>query len=536
MGVIDITAFSGEVPRLSHKLLPNGGAAKAENCYLEEGNLQAGKAVAKDSSGDLANDARSIFRLKNGTFLQWPSDVDVVRSFVFGDDDRVMFTGDGYPKETSQVLHPEARRLGIAAPEDPLAISLGGTPEGQDNLELSYVYTRVAVWEDGSQVESAPSPPTGVAQIKKGVVPTLTGFEEPTEPGVFFTHYRIYRLNAGNLGAMYQYAGEIQRHEEDFRDTVGTEELEETLQTLGWTAPDAGLQGLTATSHGLVFGFVKNRIYPSQVFAPYAFPEEYSLSAESDVVGFGYTGSLVVVATKTTPYMLIGQQPEALALRRLGYQQPCISKRSIVNVPGGVLYASPDGLFFINEAGAGRLFTKELWTKEQWEEMDPATLMGVYHDGCYFGFLEGKNKGFSIDLEKGNLKHHDLPDNVYGCHYSPFDDTLYLIFGDGTSRYIGAWGKSDDLQDYIWHSKIFSWNDLHAFTAGKLQGDFSKGETRLGFWVDGKPVGAEKTITSSTIFRIPPKLGETFQIKLTGRATIDRITIAASVMDIANRE
>ncbi len=536
MGIIDIAAFSGEIPRLSHKLLPNGGAAKAENCYLEEGNLQAGKAVAKDNTGDLANNARTIFRLKNGTFLQWPTEVDVVRSFVFGDDDRVMFTGDGYPKETSQSLWPGTRRLGIAAPTNALTVSLEGSGEDEQKFELSYVYTRVAIWEDGSQVESAPSPPTGITQIKKGIIPTLTGFEEPTEPGVFCTHFRIYRLNAGNMGAAYQYLDEIPKHKDSYQDRKGSGNLEETLQTLGWTTPEDDLKGLTATSHGLVFGSVGNRIYPSQVFAPYAFPEEYSLAVESDVMGFGYTGSLVVVATKTTPYMLVGQQPEALALRRLGYQQPCLSKRSIVNVPGGVLYATPDGLFSINEAGSGRLFTKELWTKEQWEEMNPETLMGVYYDGCYFGFLEGKNKAFSIDLEKADLKHHDLPDKVYGLHYSPFDDTLYLIFDDGTGRYIGAWNKSDDLQDYIWHSKIFAWNDLHAFTAGKLQGDFSKGETRLTFLVDGKPVIAEKTITSSEIFRLPPKLGETFQIKLKGRATIDRVTIAAAVMDIANRE
>lgn len=539
MGMIDISVFTGEIPKLSDKLLPDGGAAKAENCYLEEGNLQAGKGIEADPQTDIDNETISIFRLKDGTFLHWSTDVDVVRSFVPGSDDRVIFTGDGYPKETSQALWPQTRRLGISAPANALTIALDGTPDPGDDgetqkVELSYVYTRIGVWEDGSTVESAPSPPTGVAEVRQGVTPTLTGFEPPSEPGVFFTGYRLYRLNAGNLGSAYQYVDDVIG--DSYTDQKGDADLREVLETLGWTSPQDDLTGLTATSHGLVFGFQGNQIFPSQVFAPYAFPAEYTLSTESDVVGLGYTGSLVAVMTKTTPYMLIGQQPETLALRRLGYQQPCIAKRSIVNVPGGVLYASPDGLFFIGESGSGYLFTKDIWTKEQWEEMNPETLMGFYYDGGYYGFFSDTAKGFSIDLEKKDVKHHKLPDKVYGGHYSPFDDTLYLIFGNGVERYIGAWGKGGELQTYIWHSKVFSWPDIHVFTAGKMQGDFSIGQTKFTLHVDGVSAITEKTITSEKIFRIPPKMGTTFQIRLTGKATIDRILVAGSVADIADRE
>ncbi|MCP3940046.1 MAG: hypothetical protein GY710_00995, partial [Desulfobacteraceae bacterium] len=296
------------------------------------------------------------------------------------------------------------------------------------------------------------------------------------------------------------------------------------------TAPEEKLKGLIATSHGLVFGFNGNTIYPSEVFIPYAFPASSSLTTESDIVGLGYTGSLVVVLTKTVPYMLIGQDPSTLTLQRLGYQQKCVSMRSIVNIPGGVMYASPDGLYNINEAGAGALITDKIFTKKQWKALSPENLFGFYYDQSYVGFFSGTSNGFIIDLGTGEYRAIKLTDNVYGGEYSPDADLLYLIQTKGAVREIVSWGTGNAI-DYTWSSKIFEHRSRQTHMAGMVKGDFVPGNVKLSFYVDGV-LAASKVIDNDSLFRVKVPGGKSFQVKVTGQATIDRILIGRSAIEV----
>ena len=536
--MIDISAFRGEIPKLSDKLLPENYASSAVNCDLQEGQLKPTKTVS--SIFDIGATATSIYKM-NSSYLQWVNDVSVVRSLVADSGNRIMFTGDGYPKETNAALainggtYPTAtRRLGIPAPTNALTITLNGTPGDDIVHSSSYVYTIVGLWDDGSVVESGPSPATAVFDVYEDITPNLSDFVDATATGVYTTHFRIYRLNSSNTGAEYQFVDEITVDASplEYDDTKTDDDLGEVLPTTGWTSPDDDLFGLIATSHGLVFGFEGNTIYPSEVFISYAFPVNYSLTVESDIVGGGYTGSLVIVLTETVPYMLTGQDPETLALRRLGYQQPCVSSKSIVNVPGGVVYATPDGLFLIDEAGTGNLITEKIFTKTQWNTLTPSNIFGFYYDGKYLGFISGTASGFSIDLTDGEYQSFTLSETVYGGHYSPEADLLYLIQTKSTIREIVSWKTGSD-QDYTWVSKEYSFNHRRVYTAGIIQGDFTGGSVVLTLYVDGVLV-LTKTITSDSIFRLAPHPGTRFQVRLVGQAVIDRVVIGGSVLEVIN--
>ena len=534
--MIDISAFKGEIPKLSDKLLPDNYASSAINCNMETGALEPIKGVT--SVQDVNASAISIYKM-NADFLQWTSIINVVKALIADSGNRILYTGDSYPKETNATLaidstpYPDnTRRLGIPAPDNALNISLEGEA-GDDILRtVSYVYTIVGKWTDGSAVESAPSPATAVFDHYEDITPKLTNFINATADGVFTNYFRIYRINTGNTGAAYQYVDEIATNASplEYNDSKTDADLGEVLPTTDWTAPETSLFGLIATSHGLVFGFKGNTIYPSEIFITYAFPTDYSLVVESDIVGGGYTGSLVVILTETVPYLLIGQAPGTLSLKRLGYAQPCVAARSIVNIPGGIIYASPDGLFMINEAGAGTLITSEIFTRAQWSALTPANIIGFYYNEYYIGFFSGSTDGFSYSLNTKEYKSYTMPENIYGGIYSAEADELYLIQTKDATREIVSW-ETGSNQSYTWRSKEFLYTYRTIFTAGIIQGDFFNGNATFKLYVDGSLV-ITKTISDDSVFRLAPYPGTTFQIQLSGVPVIDRVIIGKSVDDV----
>lgn len=530
---IDIQQFFGENPRTNPKVLEDGYAVVAQNCDLDRGMLEPIMGVS--SVSDLTAGIQTIYKM-GSSFLTWDNIVNVVKSLVANSGDRIFYSGDGYPKDTNEDLaidgdgpYPDAtRRLGIPAPTNALTVTLVGTAGEDITRSVSYVYTIVAKWEDGSDVESAPSAPTGVFDVYDGITARLTGFEDSTADGVYTTHFRIYRLNTGTDGTEYQYVTEVADTTTTWDDTVDDDDLAEVLPTQDWTTPDEDLSGLTATSHGLVYGFKDNTIYPSEVFIPYAYPYGYSMNTESDIVGLGYTGSMVVILTETVPYLVDGQDPETLALTRLNYQQPCISARSIAGFPGGVIYACPDGLYGIDESGQGSVMTSTVMTRSQWNAMGPENLIGVFYDDAYYGFFSGTTNAFFLDLNTGEYRVFSLPEKVYGAHYCPEDDILYLIIEKSSIREIVSW-RTGSLMDMTWKSKEYvgyGW-----ISAGMVQGDFTNGNATFKLYVDGT-LSFTKTVSNDDVFSIPPTPGEIFQIEVSGKATISRIIAGQSFEDV----
>jgi len=534
--MIDIRQFYGVIPKLSARLLPEGYAAQAYNCDFNSGGLRSIKGVS--SVQDTEADTQTIYKMQS-SFLEWDGVVDVAKSLVADSGDRVFYTGAGYPKDTNATLAlsgsspfpTSARRLGIPAPSNALTVTLNGTAGEDIEHSSSYVYTLVGKWADGSAVESSMSEPTAVFDVYSGITPRLTGFTDATADGAFTTHFRVYRLNPGNTGAEYQYVDEIAVTETQFDDTVTDDDLGEVLPSELWDAPPGDLSGLVATSHGIFAGVSGNTIYPSEVFHPYAFPSDYTLVTESDIVGLGYTGSMIIALTKTVPYLLIGQDPATMALQRLGYQQPCLSARSIANVPGGVIYASPDGLYSIGESGQGTNLTRKIVTRAQWNELGPEDLIGVYYDDSYFGFFAGTAAGFQLDLETGGYAPFTMTAAVYGAHYCPDDDLLYLVIAKGEGREIVSWGSGESVSK-TWRSGEYTGNGI--FEAGYVGADFSDGSVTLNIYTDGS-LSFTTTVSSDDIFFIPGRDGGVHQVEVTGTVDVDRVILAHTYEEVANR-
>lgn len=526
MKLIDITEFRGEIPILSQKLLPTKYASEASNCDLSGGCLKPDKACSLVQA--LSGTTISIFK-HEGSWRQWAAVVDLVHSFVSDNGGRIIITGDGYPKETDASLYPTMRRLGISEPTNALTITFGGTSAGDVLQAVSYVYTIVGKWADGSVTESAPSPPTAVVDTYDSQTITLSGFVDDADTGAYTTHFRLYRLNESE-NSEYQYVDEITISTTSYLDEVAATDLGEVLPTEGWTGPSASLSGLISTSSGINVGFVANKIYVSETFIGYTYPDDYSLTTEADIVGFGFIGSTVVVLTESKPYLLIGQNPESLSLEKLSHDQACLSKKSIVSFPGGVAYACPDGIAVMDSSGGLTIATKALFSKSQWADVSPSDIIAFWYDGVYYAFFSGSSNYLRIDIVNTEISRGTLPANIYGGYYEPLDDILYLVLGTASVRNLYSF-RTGAVTSATWSSKTFQYTANPVPMAARIMGSFTDGNPTVTLSGDGVTIFS-KEVTSDDMIRFTPKRARDFILTITGLATVDRAIVAESGLEV----
>jgi len=163
-----IQSFTGIMPRVNRRLLPDEAAQVAYNCLLTDGVLTpiASPLEVEDLGGTA--DVLTVYRMYSGEtdyWLQWPYDVDVVKGPIADDTSfRVYYTSDSFePRVTNLAMatgaapYPDACYvLGVTPPITAPSINVVG---GSGSTESrAYVYTFVTQWGE----ESAPSPASSV--------------------------------------------------------------------------------------------------------------------------------------------------------------------------------------------------------------------------------------------------------------------------------------------------------------------------------------------------------------------------------------
>ena len=438
MDNIVISNFKGTIPKVSSKLLPENYATTATNCELTSGKIKALTGLISSVNIGTTN-WRTIYRF--GTdWLYWEEDVDVVRAMVntTTDKERTFYTGDGYPKQTDIDLMPTSgnpsstsdyRRLGIAAPTTAPTLTINGTGDGEVVETISYVYTYVVQWADGTEEESAPSDATAVTDIEGGQYVSLSNFTIPSlvSTGNDIGYFRIYRLEIGDLTEEYQLLNG--REDSPTASTTDTYDASTTtvydcnssqdgliaptgilIETTDWTPPPDTLKGLKQFQNGILVGFKGNELWFSEPYVPYAWPESYVLTFSHNIIAIGVHNESIIVATEAYPNIVTGSDPSVMTQQILPYNQPCLSKKGLVSTRLGVIYPSPDGYFLVNNT-TGEVITKSTYSKSQWNALNPATLITVYHDDKLLGYFESTSKTiifyFTEDNDIVKITHND---------------------------------------------------------------------------------------------------------------------------------
>ncbi|BDQ35932.1 hypothetical protein SYK_02920 [Pseudodesulfovibrio nedwellii] len=547
---IVVPAFFATKPRISPKHLEAVNAQVSQNCNTKRGILSPLMDLEAQNPNPIskAGAIRSIYKLKDGTWLYWSSVVDVVEAAVNDADSRIHFTGDSYPKQTDATLatsgaadtYPtETKRLGLPKPSAPLNVQLSPASVAEDaeiERSTSYVYTYVTSWGE----ESEPSDPTGVFEVKTGQSCVLTNFTPPTLAGVSISHYRVYRLNSGDSSAEFQLvpysssADDIPASDTSFTDNVADSDLSsEVLPTENWNKLPDDAFGLMHTGNGLFFAFKDKEVYPSESYIPYAYPWNFRLSVPHDIVTGGYFNQTVVVLTTGHAHLIGGLDPESLSMDKVSYNQACISKRSVANSPGGVIYASPDGLVMIGPEGQ-TVLTRSVYTKKQWRDLPTSSLIGFYQDGQYIGFFEGTGNGIIFDFESQDIGNISLVGKkVYGGYVDTEDDALYLLTYDDTDYRIEKWEGAATAMTYTWKSKDFFYSTALNLGAARIMGKQAVGDP-VYFKVYRNGVHQEtKIITNDEPFRLTNGVkGYDWEFQVEGTAKVFEVRMAASITEL----
>lgn len=249
--------------------------------------------------------------------------------------------------------------------------------------DRTYVYTFVSSLGE----EGPPSPPSEVIQALDGDVIVLCGLEVPPTVNYDITCIRIYRTNATEAGADFQFVKEIPV-DVTAVDSVEAIDLGEVLSTATWDPPVETMQGITSLPNGMMVAFDGKDVHFAEPYFPHAWPPEYKQSVDYEIVGLAAFGNTVAILTEGIPSIITGSHPRNANIRPLKMNQSCLSKESIASLRDRIIYASPDGLIEIGVNGI-RNITEAYVTKREWAAFDPATMVSEIHDGKYFGFFDG---------------------------------------------------------------------------------------------------------------------------------------------------
>ncbi|WP_157407088.1 hypothetical protein [Janthinobacterium sp. CG3] len=522
--MIFISNLGGMIPRLNAAMLPDTAAQLALNCTLWNGDLRPLKSpLAVVTPGALGGAIKSIYRIgmalpETQYWMAWTTDVDVVRGMIAGDtSERTYFTGNGVPKVTNLQMATQggtsypvnSYALGVPAPAAaPICVPNASTAPAETRV---YIFTYVSAWGE----EGAPSPPRSVAVTEGGSV-QLTALATAPGGNYNLVSKRIYRSQQVAGGApIYQFVAEIANATTSYNDTLKSTQLGEELSTLHYAMPPASLTGLVALPNGIMAGFSGSDLYFCEPYLPYAWPEKYRLTTDFQIVGLGVFGSSLLVCTKGSPYLVTGVHPDGMSMERIELDQSCVSKRSIVSVGGGVMYASPDGLLYVG-AGGSRVVTAGLYTRAEWQALDPSTINGYFYDGKYIALYAGG--GFILNsIEDTSLTKFD--EAVTAGYSDPINDALYLSIGGSIRKFNAGADKT-----YTWRSKKFQRFARPMYACARVDADSYP--VTLNIYADGV-LKHTKAVADEDIFRIPGGYRpREVEIELTGTARVRMVGLA----------
>lgn len=506
--------FLGMMPRTAARLLPEGMAVQADNLDIASGEIRALKAPLLVHTPAGSGPWLSAYRPEwNGAekWLTWTKDVDVVKAPLEAEvEPRYYWTGDNEPRfGTFSGLPSTIYSLGIPAPRTAPTVShSGGTGSAVSRV---YCYTYFSALGE----ESAPSPPNAIAAGKVDGTWAITGMDafpanSTAISGTFasgmttFDSTGSHWLRKGEeilLGSAkvvvaevvdadtFKVAGDysaatswsrvapwntvgmkrrLYRSEgtnatfqlvaddvaTNYNDTLTSAQiLGDELISTTWELPPVGLRGMFVHPSGALGGFIGTKLRLSEPFQGHAWPLENEYGTDSEIIGVGLYGTSIVACTASRPYIFTGNDPESISADAVDEVWPCLSKRSAVAAGDGVVYATTHGYAYIGARGR-QILTEGLFTRTEWEPLDPASMIAAVSEGKLFVRWLGKDgsRGIMVFVPSepgsGMRRLADCPDELYE---DPRNGKLYMLNSNGVSLYNAATGEK---LSYSWRSKV----------------------------------------------------------------------------------
>lgn len=398
-----------------------------------------------------------------------------------------------------------------------------------------YRYTYVNDWGE----ESAPSPVSDMVEVDQNDTVQITVAAPPGSRNI--THVRIYRSNTGSNTAAFQYLryyatqtltdGEWARSGEDtggmpvgtvvYVDSQTGAELQEICPSTTWDEPPPNLRGLTDMPNGVIAGFFENTVCFCEPFYAYAWPVDYQHTTEHQIVAMASFGQTLVVGTTGYPYFVSGADSASMSAQKLESRQACVSAKSMIRVDGGVVYASPDGLCLASSGGI-RVVTEGMFTREDWQKLNPSTMVCAYHDGVVYMMTTGGTASgcYALDIVAGKLVTLSLTASAF--YTDLLTDVLYAVNGTAvTSLFTAA-----TYRTATWKSRLQVAPKQAGFAWLTVESDFGAAVTVK--WYGDGVLRHTATVSSREPVRLPAGRYLEHELQIEAAVRLNSVTIASS--------
>lgn len=405
-------------------MLPDGYATTAHNCILKDGKLSplrnplkvSDKLVFFENGITEIGSANTLFawRRKTGlAFVVWPGYVVIAQSNIADDlYERIFVTGDtgfganGDPmvylshKDSNSIIRHSLVKSVLDAPA--VTLAEGGNA---DPNKTRYTYF-FQTWVDSYGYESAPSGPSDEISYNDGDTINVSGLESIPQGAA---KRRLYKVVAGSQNDDIQFVYEkVDNLGDELSFSLKDEDAGEILPV--YESPPDDLRFMSFVPGGFYVGLSpakRHTVMFSEVNVPTSWPMDYQYDIKDEPVGIAVTSNSVFALTNGNPWVFSGTAPESMTPSVLSTPAPCVSQRSICVFQNSVFFASHVGLMMIyNDASAGttvRNLTEKVFTRDQWQDLNPERCMVSSHDGalhCFFVLKNGEKRGYIIDLNE----------------------------------------------------------------------------------------------------------------------------------------
>lgn len=459
MTAIKLEAFTGLIPRVSDRLIPNTAASVARNTKLLSGELRAFRTPREFAELTESFTVRRAHRIQyeeygetEQVWLNFDSrDVDVVRSPLINDIyDRYYIAGDGRPMYNTRnriIAGDPPLYLGVPTPTTAPTV----TPPVGTSATRAYVYTFVSAYGE----EGPPSPPTVATGNSVGTW-ALSNMDTsvPDSSNRNILTKNIYRTVPGQTATLFYFVGSVSLGTSTFNDTMTDADaaLNNILESTEYTEPSEDMEGFVAMPNGYLVGWAGKRLLFSEPYRPHAWPVAYELSTEYEIVSLAVWDGTLVIGTKSKPYVGQGVAPSAFIPRKLDVVEPCLSRRGMVSTIAGVLYPSISGLVLVNLQGAV-VITNDILTKEEWSTYAPASIFAAQLGNQYIAF-NSPTFGFIFNPIEPASRFVELDafEDIDGIETDPYTGLVYLL----KNNIAYEWDPENEFTlFYRWRSKEF---------------------------------------------------------------------------------
>ena len=270
----------------------------------------------------------------------------------------------------------------------------------------------------------------------------------------------------------------------------------------------------------------------SERSAPHAWPDKTKVSFYDRPLALKCVHGTAYVLTAGRPVViqLNGDCEDGVLYNVFTHPQtlPIVSRRSAAVHGGGVVYAAAQGLVYIAGQQAVVL-TRDFYTPQQWQQLEPHTMVGCVHDGVYYGSTATTCIRF------------DLPDEIFASQddtalttlslrpramYSASNDRLYMALDDG----VYEWNTGTKKMLYHWRSKVHYAPGPVKFSAYKI---FTDGIVSVAHSTEHGEIS--RNATSLQPCRLPAgRRGQEWFVDFRGTAEISEYTLATSIRDLSH--